>query len=214
MASYVQSTSVDGSAALAFTSNVTANSTLVAAIRIGGTGLTPTCSDNVNGAWTAGPKQEQTTDGHTLATFYFLNAATGATTVTVANFGAGSTRLAIMEGALGASGGTLDQTNKGQADATTAPSAGNVATSVAVEWIVAAGSAGNTPQWIAGSGYTVRQQTSGGTGKLGLEEKDVASTSTYTGDFTIVGGADNCAAAVMTFYAAGGGDVLMPQILL
>jgi len=66
------------------TANLTAGSALVAVCTWGTSDATPSCADGTNGAWTAGPKLFDATNGQGTAIFYFTNnGSTGKPTVTL-----------------------------------------------------------------------------------------------------------------------------------
>src|SRR4051794_25435934 len=91
---FVQGAAVDGATSLAFGSNVTPGSLLVAIIRRGGASSQPTALSG-GGTWT---KDEEVAVGvdHTLAVWSCPNASGGATTVSQTG-GAGTSRFAILE---------------------------------------------------------------------------------------------------------------------
>jgi hypothetical protein len=190
---------------LAFTSNVTAKSTLVAFVRSGAAaGNVTSVSDNVNGAWTKRFSQAQTTDGHSLDCWYKLNATAGATTVTVAQ-GSATLRFTIVEGVADATNGdALDTSASSQGDAGTTASSGAITTAAAVEWLVAGGSSANLAGWVLGSGWT-NLQSGGGSVKVASESQLTAASGSYTGTLTWSGSSDNWAAGVIAFKSAAGG---------
>lgn len=221
MAGYIQSaqladtsgTVTSGNAS--FSSNVTAHSTLVCGGRIGGgVGTVSAVSDNVNGAWTKLLDQAQTNDGLSTVLWYKLNAAAGATTVTI-TLGAISTfRCALMEGVVdSANGDAIDVSASAEGDFTS-PSAGTVTTTAAGDWIVAIVGTENDQTGTAGSGYTLHESVTSGTKKTFAESQLAGAAGNYSGDVSLGAGSDRWMAVMVAFKSAGGAaDVLMPQII-
>lgn len=95
-AAHVQSVSADSATALAYGSNVTAGTLLIAIVRRGGTGSQPiTITDTVGSTW---QKAIEVTEGsdHTNGLWWAVAAGSGANTVTQ-NGGSGTSRMAIAE---------------------------------------------------------------------------------------------------------------------
>lgn len=194
MAAYIQSKSVADlsggtSLTLAFTSNVTAHSTLVTFARnLAASGNITGVSDNVNGAWTKRFSQAEESNSVGLDCWYFLNAAAGATTVTITQTVGGTMRWAIAEGAVSATGVAAVDTSASNKDdvSSTAVSSGNITTANAVEWIVAGVGCSTDLTFTVGSGYTLRETPpTNGTGRMALEEQTTSSSGTYAGTFTL-----------------------------
>lgn len=189
---YVSGTSAGGT----FDSSVTANSILSLAAFIGGTGRDVTVSDDVNGAWRQAVKQTQTTDGHEGYLFYLPKAASGVTTVTVSISGAAgpTIRLAMMEHAGSASGGTVDRTMSAEgnngAPGGTCSSTDTSTTTVATELLVGGATNDNTVGnlvWTAGAGGWTKRATgmAGSNENVAAFDRNVTGTGAYRNDPTL-----------------------------
>jgi len=200
----------------AFTSSVTANSTLVAHFRLGGSGLTTSVSDDVNGTWTRiGSNPDGF--GDTIEKWWLPKAAAGTTTVSLSISAGGpvTARWSIMEGALGSLGGAIHQ-QIFHAETGLSFDSGNITTTIPAVWLVAgieteASISGESTVYTAGSGYTLRGYPTAD--KQAFEEKDVASTGTYNATATFTtSGSPGGSIWLVAFYAAtaGGSTTIFP----
>ena len=188
------------STTLQFVSNVKVGSTLLVASRVGATGRTITVSDDVNGAYTAGPNIAQTTDGHQAYLHSFVNTAAGRPIVTYAISGVAATiRLAVLEYSQVAA---LDQSNQNQGTGTNATCTDT--TTAPVELLIGAATHNNgaAAVWTAASsgGTWTKRQEFGGTGSCVLVEDILISTAgTYDHNPVCGAGNGNWTSLLMTF---------------
>lgn len=187
---YVQSRSVDSgavsSATLAYSSNTTAGSLLIVAVRQSGTGGTCTISDSQSNTYVNNAINSTFTSDK-LFVAYALNTTGGANTVTC-TFGASvAMRWAIHEYSGLASSSALDQSNVTTGN-NTAPDSGNITTTVANELLFSACGCGANSTFTVGANYTLREQIpAGANGKLATEDRIVSATGTYSAPYTISG---------------------------
>lgn len=201
---------------VAYSSNVTAGSLLIACIRDGSSvnNVNASITDSNNaGNWTKAIERDLTVDLDTAAIYYRLNAASGATTVTYhTGQGAGTLRMVIIEYSGIATSSALDQTSSGYNASSTAPNSGATATlAQATELALGYGDQVNAPSgaWTAGGGYTLVSDAFTASGqnqlKLGVSELFTASTAAQTATFTIPTTADEWSCMIATFKGAGAG---------
>lgn len=184
----VQSTGKDAgsvsSTTMAFASNVTAGSAIIASSRLSSGTATMTCSDNVNaGNYAADKTFADATNGITLCVQSKLNAGAGATTVTFTPSATTTVRLIIDEFSGIATSSALDQTATGGPTGSTSPSTSSVTTTQANELLFALITTSNSfGGFTAGSGYTLDQTIAS---KFYSEYQVVSSTGSYVGNATI-----------------------------
>lgn len=155
--SVLQETSASA-ATLPYVSNCTPGSSLTCVVRNAAAGITYTCSDNINGAWTLVETKADNGNNHASASFKFDgNASAGKPTVTVVPSG-GSSSVVMFISEIGGTSGfdtnhAADNINKGTgADAITT---GNATPSVQPGLIYAVGfRAVGTGALTPGTGFT------------------------------------------------------------
>lgn len=219
---FVQANAKDGTGAsdtCAYTSNVTPSTLLVAAIRLGGTGVDVTSITDTRGnTWQqARPAQAHASD-HVGALWYAINsaAAASANTITVNQSGSSTLRIAVLEYVITATSNILDQTNAGTGTGT-AVSSGDATTTTNSQLCVGMISTANQGCAITGSGWADRgpDGTPGGAGgvtlKLTTGDKVLTVTGTEAVTFTL--GASNAWVAMIATFSAtslgGGGSAPM-----
>lgn len=197
----------------AFTSNVTANSTLIVTA-LGDSGNTFTVSDNLNaGNYDTDATGLLPVDGDGLGVFSFKKSAAGACTVTVASTGNIYT-IVIHEFAVDASGAVLDKTSQGYNAGSTSQASGSTATTTAAAELVfgAAMSANAAPTYSAAGGATLMSNGVIGATNVGTgtEYQIVAATGAQSSSFTTLASTEwRC--FCLTYKAASGGTNLTGQ---
>lgn len=194
---------------LAYSSDVTANNLLIAAVGLQGTNLTGLAvSDNVDGSWTQ-LKTESSPSGlmnYSAAIFYKKASSSGPRTVTLTTPSTGFRDLGILE----YSG--VDTADKSASNhdlsQSTSPSSGSATTTVAAEllfgWILTF----NGDALTAGSGWTKRLAFA----SQNTMEQIVSSTGSYQANGTIAN--DHWIAMMGTFYAGTSGDATVTAVLM
>jgi hypothetical protein len=193
---------------LAYGSGVTAGSLLVMSFRLGDPGSGPktvTVSDDINGSWTEVPSSAFTGGSGQVGQFYFPNAGSGTTTVTIAISGAAtSIRWAIHEFSGVATTSPLEQHN---ASTFSIGEDGPDVTTVQANQVIFVSIGVNTAMTItAGTGYTLGQVVPDSpSARFATEYQIVAAATTYTGDFNLDG--DTASQSVISSFleAAAGG---------
>jgi hypothetical protein len=199
------------SASLAYTGAVTAGDTLVCALRIGSAAVTGvTVSDTINGSWTVST-QVETTGGDFLVVAYFQNATSGTPTVNASWTTSASIRFIIAE-YTGVATASVDQIALNQTSGVTnTPTTSTVTTTSSSEVLI--GIVGLSLGVAMNSGVTGSNPTSGwtnrftvDTGKLLLDDVQVAATGNYQEAWNLVaGGQDSAAMCILTLKAPTGG---------
>ena len=191
---FVQGNAVDGSSTLAFSSDVSANSLLVATVRCGANSIM-SVSDSRNGSYSSGFSFYDGTTGDTLGIFYYPNSASGSDTVTVASCG-GSIRFTISVYSGMALSSVLDQVNSGTGTGVISCTTANITTTQDSELLYCGGEQGNSANWTTQSPFTNREQTT----KTESGDNIISSIGTYS--CTTFGVAnDNCQNAIIGFKA-------------
>ena len=200
---------------LAYTSNVTAGSVLIAAGRVGGGAATPhtvTCSDSLNGSWTViSFSNAKRSDLGEVIMCYFINSAAGANTVTISwTEAATSFRWGVHEYRDAANSNySVDQTNSANG-ASGSPSGYAVTTTANAELILAVtgNNVGGGFTITAASGYTLRTEIPASASARAATEEQIGNINTYNADFTYADTTSAWVAAVATFKpnVAGGGS--------
>jgi hypothetical protein len=208
------------SSTLAFSSNTTAGSLLVAHIWIGNGASTMTASDNVNGAYNQDIIQQSPTHGAVSSgIFTFPNCAGGAATVTYTATGGGQLRVIIEEYSGIASTTPLDQTgnsiNLNNNTNWTVTLTG--ATTQANELVIAHTAASNSGTFTANQigGLAANQDSvADNSGRPSVEYLAMSSTGTFTASWT---NSANLGGLCIASYKASGapaGVILMGGICL
>ena len=143
--------------------NCTAGSTLVCAVTFGAS-VTPTCSDNVNGSWQAGPTHYDSGYAQGLATFYFPNNASATKLTVTVNFGSSTAYVGMIISEYGGVNTSQPDVagaiNEQAAPATTADAitSGTITTSTNGDLIygVCNKVGGNDPKTVHGTGFNSR----------------------------------------------------------
>ena len=167
----------------AYPSAVGVGSLLVATWRMASTTNTMAVSDSVNGSWTQALRQNNTTDGVSVAVFYKYNTAAGTPTVTFTSNVAAAQWITIDEySGLLTLTDPIDQTEGAEADSTSTMTSDSFTTTSNYElFIVGTGFGGATTQ-TAGTNYTQRRVTSDG--RLSCEDRIVTAVGSYTASTT------------------------------
>lgn len=207
----VQHTSVDDGTtqspgtALAYGSNVTAGSLLIAVVRVGGSSsfYTPVVSDNNTNSWQSAIAVDDTVGGNWYAIWYAMNAHSGATSVTV-SWSAGGTavtlRYCIAEYSGAATSSALDQT-AGTIGTGTSGASGSVTPLANNELIVCLEGANGTG-FTQTAGQTEREQQPTGANLQKIIMADVVqTTATAINNTFTLGTSQNWGAAIATFKA-------------
>ncbi len=200
-----------GPLAKAFTSNVTAGSLLVCAVRFGTVGGTYTISDNLNGAWTKDKTQLIATDGDTVIVASFPNSAGGAITVT-ANDGASGNQiyLAIAEFSGVATTSPVDGTPAGNNATGTSATSNNVTPTQSGDLIFGACGVANSNTFTQGAGFTFLDDAATG-GHLADEYQILAGSGATAATFTL-GASDEYGCIAVAYKVAGsGGTSITPS---
>lgn len=209
-----------GGGTITFTSNVTAGSLLVVAVRLGATGRTITLGDDKSNTYSTAYFSTDDGQGDSLAVLYAMNAAAGATTVTISFSGAATTvRVAVHEYSGIATSNAFDQPAKQNFAATTTPTSGNTSTTAQGDELLfgyCENGAGFTAAFTAGSGYAKREElTSGGLLKIGTEDQIVSVTGTYAADVTLdAAGSGNMGIATFKGPAASASNLIIPGVII
>jgi hypothetical protein len=195
------STGVSGTTTLAFSSNVTAGSCLVAVMCTTYVGGSPTASDNRNGAYivpSAGMSTSSSSPVYVIQIYYVLNAAAGATTVTVVSTGVVKS-INIYEFSGVATSAAIDVSNNASAFAGGSISS-TLTTTVTGEVGIAAGiswSSGGAASSVTATGWTNSSPSTLATSSYLLGLALGANTLAYTS-----GGGTACGDAYMTLKPA------------
>ena len=178
--------------------NVKAGSVLLIACRVGATGRTITVSDDINGAWTAGPTIAQSTDGHQTYLYAFVGSAGGSRpTVTFAISGVAATlRLAILEYSHAVA---ADQSNSAQSTGTAATVQATTTTPTEICIGVATHNNADGGLWTAGVGWKKLSESGGSGSCLLVEELIASSSSTYDHNPTCGGTNGSWTSLIWTF---------------
>jgi hypothetical protein len=206
------------SSTLAFPSNTTAGTLLMAHVWIGLGAQTMTASDNVNGSYNQDIAQQSAVHGNlSSGIFSFVNGAGGAVTVTFTGTGGGQLRCLIEEWSGIATASALDKTgsvtdfNNNTNWSGTISGATTQANELVVCHVASAGSTTFTANQIGGSAAN-QDSTADNLGRPSVEYLEVFSTGTFTCTWT------NAAAqgglCIATYKAAALGPILMGAMCL
>lgn len=213
---FVQSTSTDAGGAttgfsIAYTSNVTAGSLLVYAVRLGGD-CTVGVTDTRGNTWTEIIHSAvQTDDGSVLSVWYAKNASAGATTVNFTFSASVTSRLGIAEYSGIDTSTAFDKQTSNQsggststAPVTTASQTPTNASSLVVGFLTTGGDPTSISANGGGAtGFTLREASSA-SNRFALEDKILSSSSAQTAGFTL-GSGQTYIAGLAIFNGAGGG---------
>lgn len=202
---HVQSTVCDGCSTLAYGSNVTAGSMLVAVFRCGSANVTMAYTDTLGNSWSSAVSNNNPLDANTeLDISYALNSGAGANTVNpgTSDDTCGTRRWIIMEYSGVATSSALDQTNSATFSAATSANSGNITTTQNEEVAICGTQSSNNDNWTISSPFTERQN---GT-KVNAGDNVLATTQTLS--CTATGSSDSGGIAIASFKApaAGGGS--------
>jgi len=198
--------------ALAFsTANLTAGSVLWCVVTWGdgGTPATATCADSVNGAWTAGPNINDTTDQQSWKGFFFKNTAGGSKPTVTVTFSPSAPWRAIYIQECGPCDTATqpDVTGAGQnqnapGTGTDAVTSGNITTVTNNAYVVGASiiPSSATPVITAGTGFNSRRGDSWtAVTPATFEDKVLATAGVTAAKFTTTVGTAHYINIVMAF---------------
>lgn len=203
--------------AKAFTSNVTAGNHIFVAFGWGDVDQVPTCADSLGNTYTLIRKTWSTGRNQGWATWYAQNISGGANTVTCTISSQPYRRLYIRETSGLATTASLDvETGQTQAEPGTganAVSSGALTTTAADDCLIAVSQdiASLQTTYAAGTNFTGRESIAGVVG--GSEDRNCATTGSYSGTFTCSVGSDFITHAAAFKQAVAAATYMPPQRL-
>lgn len=187
---------------LAYGSNVTAGSLLVAALSVGATARTITLSDSLTQTFVLASSGTNVTDGHATYIYYFANTAGGADTVTFSISGAASPlRIGVSEFSGAATASPVEKVNNASGNSTT-PASGNVTPTTDGQLIFAVARNAAATTFTAGTDFTLRSQVPAAANTRMASESFIQTTAAaHNGNFTMAL-SQQWSAVVASFLAA------------
>jgi hypothetical protein len=159
-----------------FPSNNTAGNLLIMVFRVNAAVTVTSVTDSQGNTWIVSPDGNISTTGETYNFWYAQNCKAGANTVTLVISASDGTTMCIGEYSGVATSGALD----GHA-AAAGTSSGNITTTTAGDLLIGYGANNTGTVFVAGAGYTIREQQSN---VVAFEDNLAGAPGTYSATFS------------------------------
>ncbi|MGH7484344.1 MAG: IPT/TIG domain-containing protein, partial [bacterium] len=201
------------SSALAFNTSNTGGNFIAVVVRAGALNEGIAVTDSIGNAYQTAVQFNQTADGFTFGIYYAQSIKGGANTVIVSGTISATLRFAILEYSGVATAGSLDAIASAQGHSAAPTTNAAVNTTASGDLLLGSAMTGNPGAFVAGSGYQIEESTPGEPGtKLMVEDQIQVVAGPASVSATLGSGADDWAAGMAAFKAAGGVAAPPPAI--